>query len=117
MNNLRTPSLIEVTLKAAIVHTATYFVMGVFAFYTFNYAQEFETGHLAGLMRSTSDPMIAAGPLFQPIRGILFGIVFYAIRDVVFTRPRGWLTMWLLLVVLGIWNTFGPTPGSIEGAL
>lgn len=117
MANLRTPSLVEVTLKAAIVHTATYFVMGLFALVTFNYAQEFATGSLAGLMRDIGDPMIAAGPLFQPIRGILFGVCFYAVRDVVFARPRGWLTMWLLLVVLGILNTFGPAPGSIEGAI
>ena len=58
-----------------------------------------------------------AGPLFQPIRGILFGIVFYLLREPFFSRKDGWLIMWITLVVVGIIGTFGPTPGSLEGML
>lgn len=111
------PSLAEVTLKATIVHTATYFVMGLMALYAFNYAELFSTGDLKNLMRDIDHPLVIAGPLFQPIRGILFGICFYAIREVVFTRSNGWLIMWLLLAVLGILNTFAAATGSIEGAI
>jgi len=56
-----------------------------------------------------------AGPLFQPIRGILFGLVFYLLRDAFFGGKNGWLTMWIVLVVVGIFSTFGPSPGSVEG--
>ncbi len=62
-----------------------------------------------------SDPMIMAGPLFQPIRGVVFALVIYPLRDVVFSRRRGWLLLFWELVALGVVSTFGPTPGSLEG--
>ena len=68
-------------------------------------------------MRQTGDPLVAAGPLFQLLRGFLFGIVFYALRDVVFPRKYGWLTMWLVLVIVGVISPFGAAPSSIEGVL
>jgi hypothetical protein len=63
------------------------------------------------------DPQVATGLLFQPIRGALFGLCFFAVRDAVFGRKQGWLIMWLLLVVIGIVSPFGPAPGSIEGLI
>lgn len=111
------PSFSEIVLKSAIVHTGTYFVVGASAFYAFNYSEIFVSGPLAEIMRPTTDPIVAAGPLFQPIRGVLFGLVFYMLRDFLFVRNRGWLIMWAMLAILGILNTFGPTPGSIEGAI
>jgi ABC-type dipeptide/oligopeptide/nickel transport system permease component len=58
-----------------------------------------------------------AGPLFQPLRGLLFGLVFYSLRESLFGKKHGWLVMWSLLVTVGIVNTFGPSPGSIEGLI
>lgn len=106
-----------IVLKATIVHTATYFVVGLFALYAFNYADAFAHGPEAAYMRPVTDPWVAAGPLFQPIRGFLFGVVFYLLRDALFTRTHGWLVMWITLAVLGIVNPFGPVQGSIEGAI
>jgi hypothetical protein len=68
-------------------------------------------------MRQTDEAIVMAGPLFQPLRGFLFGICFYPFRSVLFGRPRGWAVMWCLLVVVGILSTFGPAPGSIEGMI
>jgi hypothetical protein len=68
-------------------------------------------------MRPTTDPWVAAGPLFQPVRGFLFGIVFYLLRDALFVRKYGWLVMWAMLAILGIINPFGAVSGSIEGAI
>jgi hypothetical protein len=56
-----------------------------------------------------------AGPLFQPIRGFLFGFVFYLLREPFFRRPRGWLILWATLVVIGIIGQFTGGLGSIEG--
>lgn len=56
-----------------------------------------------------------AGSLFQPTPGLLFAVVFYLLREVFFGRENGWLILWLVLVVVGIFSTFGPTPSSIEG--
>ncbi len=113
----RSPGLIELVVKSAVVHTASYFVIGATAMVIFNYAGSFETGELASFMRPTSDPLVMAGPLFQPIRGALFGVVFYLLRGALFSRPDGWLIGWAMLAIVGIINTFGPPPGSIEGAI
>ena len=111
------PSWGSIIFKTTIVHTATYLLMGLFALYTFNYAEKFSTGIMSELMRPTTDTVVMFGPLFQPIRGILFGIVFYLLRNVLFTQKFGWLIIWIMLSFVGILSTFGPTPGSIEGAI
>jgi hypothetical protein len=56
-----------------------------------------------------------AGPLFQPIRGLLFGGILYFLREPFFQRRRGWLLLWGTLVVIGIISTYGAAPGSLEG--
>jgi hypothetical protein len=32
-------------------------------------------------MRPMTDPLVIAGPLFQPLRGLVFALVFYPLRD------------------------------------
>ena len=113
----RLPGLTELVLKSAVVHTGSYFVIGATALFVFNYAGSFASGELQSFMRPTSDPLVMAGPLFQPIRGALFGLVFFLLRDTLYTRPNGWLIGWAMLAIVGIINTFGPPPGSIEGAI
>jgi hypothetical protein len=66
-------------------------------------------------MRPFDDPLVRLGPLFQPLRGFLFGVVFYLLRDVLFAKSAGWLTTWVVLAFVGIFSTFGPASGSIEG--
>ena len=109
-------SLGSLAFKSAVVHTVTYFAAGLVAYLAFDYTALFAEAPFRYFMRQTTDPIVMAGPLFQPIRGVLFGLAFYLVRDVVF-RPRGWVAMWVLLVVIGILSTFGPSPGSIEGLI
>jgi len=103
--------------KTAVVHTLTYFAVGLIAFSLFNYSARFADPALSSLMRQTDDPLVQAGVLFQPIRGVLFGLVFYLLRDVLFRQKNGWLITWITLVVIGIISTFGTAPGSIEGLI
>lgn len=113
----RRPSFWDITLKAIVTHTVTYFAVGLVAFALFDYTARFADATLSSFMRQTSDPLVAAGPLFQPIRGLLFGIVLYLLRNVLFRERDGWLRMWTMLVFVGIFSTFGPAPGSIEGLI
>jgi hypothetical protein len=106
-----------IAAKTAVVHTLTYFAVGLIAFSLFNYSASFADPALSSFMRQTDDPLVQAGVLFQPIRGILFGLVFYLLRNVLFRQKNGWLIMWITLVVIGIISTFGPAPGSIEGLI
>jgi hypothetical protein len=113
----RRPTFWTVTLKTIVAHTITYFAVGLFAFTVFDYSARFADPSIGCFMRQTDDPLVAAGPLFQPIRGFLFGIVFYRLRDVLFRGRGGWFPMWVMLVLVGIFSTFGPTPGSVEGMI
>lgn len=105
------------TLKAIAAHTITYFVVGWIAFTIFDYATQFAETDLRTFMRQTDDPMVALGPALQPIRGILFALAFYPLREILFRRRNGWLITWWLLISLGILSTFGPAIGSIEGII
>jgi hypothetical protein len=111
------PTILEVIFKTIVTHTVTYFIMGLIASTLFEYGRLYAETSLNLLMRQISDPLVMAGPLFQPIRGLLFGIVFFLLRDTLFGRKNGWLVMWITLVVIGILSPFGPSPGSIEGMI
>jgi hypothetical protein len=111
------PSLGEVVVKTTVAHTVTYFLVGLAAFWFFDYARKFADPGVRSLMRQTDEPWVMAGPLFQPIRGLMFGLVFYLLRDAVFSARKGWLVLWAVLVVVGILGTFGPAPGSLEGVV
>jgi hypothetical protein len=113
----RRPSLSSLTVKTVIVHTVTYFVAGVLAYTLGDYEKTYSEPPLSYFMRPTSDPWVMAGPLFQPVRGVIFALAFYPFRDVLFAERGGWLRMWWLLVALGILSTFGAAPGSVEGLI
>lgn len=98
-----------------LVHTVTYFIVGLLSFLLLDYSAKYADQVVSASLRQTDHPMVTAGPLFQVLRGFLFGIVFYALRDIFFSRPRGWTTNWLVLIFVGILSPFSAAPGSIEG--
>jgi hypothetical protein len=110
-------TLPSLTLKTIVVHTVTYFIAGILAFTINDYKTMYAQPPLSYLMRQTNDPIVMAGSLFQPIRGVLFALAFYPLRGILFDRPRGWLTLWWLLLALGVLSTFGPAFGSVEGLI
>lgn len=114
---MKQASFNSIVWKTTLVHTVTYFLVGLVSFLFLDYTAKYADEVVSGFMRQTNDPLVAAGPGFQIVRGLLFGIVFYALRDVVFTQKRGWLTLWLVLVIVGILSPFGAAPSSIEGML
>ncbi len=117
MNNYPQPTLTGLIVKTCIVHTLTYTMIGIFAFNVLNYTEAFSSGALASFMRPTSHPLIKAGPMLQPIRGLIFALAFFPLRDSFFGKRNGWLTLWWTLIALGILSTFGPSPASIEGMI
>ena len=114
MNNHQ-PGFWEITAKTIVSHTVTYVFVGIFAFVLLDYTEQFAQPETASWMRQTDDPMVMAGPLFQPLRGLIFALAFYPLRHCLFGKKNSWLILWWLLVALGILSTFGPAPGSIEG--
>ena len=110
-------TLFGLTLKAIVVHTITYFLVGLVASTVFNYASDFAQADMRTWMRQTDDPIVALGPALQFLRGILFALAFYPLREILFGRKNGWLVTWLLLVMVGILSTFAPASGSVEGVI
>ena len=108
-------TLTGLTVKTVVVHTITYFIAGFLAYTLGGYEKTFAQPPLSYLMRPTTDPVVMAGPLFQPIRGVIFALALYPLRSVLFGERRGWLILWWLLLALGVLSTFGPSPGSVEG--
>ena len=110
-------TLSSLTVKTVVVHTVTYFLAGLLAYTLGGYERTFSEPPLSYFMRPTSDRLVMAGPLFQPIRGIIFALALYPLRRVLFAERRGWLILWWLLLALGVLSTFGPAPGSVEGLI
>jgi len=115
--NTTKASLTGLILKSAVLHALTYFLAGWIAYSLFEYHGLFAIPSLAGFMRPTDSVWVMIGPLFQPLRGMLFALAIYPLWGSLFNRKYGWLVIWWLLVAIGILSTYGPTPGSIEGLL
>jgi len=107
----------SLVFKTSIVHTVSYFVVGILAAALLDYEKVFAGPVLGSYMRPLSDPWVMAGPLFQPLRGIVFASALYPLREILFQTKRGWLSLWWLLVALGVLSTFGPAPSSIDGVI
>ncbi len=71
-------------LKTIVTHTVTYFVFGVLAMFVFDYARLFAKTELRFLMRLITDPLVMAGPLLQPIRGLFIGTMLFMLRETTF---------------------------------
>ena len=112
-----TITLPSLTVKTIVTHTVTYFVAGILAFTLNDYERMYAQPPLSYFMRPTSDRLVMAGPLFQPVRGVIFALAFYPLRSILFGTRRGWLTLWWLLLALGVLSTFGPAFGSVEGLI
>jgi len=113
MNN--PPRFLPLAARTMVCHTITYVVMGALAAHFLNYADLLSRPDSG--MRHMTDPWVMAGPLFQPLRGLVFALVFYPLRESLFGRKYGWLLMGWMLIALGILCTFGPSAGSIEGMI
>ena len=111
------PTLSSLVVKTVVVHTVTYFIAGVLAYTINDYQTAYARPPLSYIMRPTTKPVVMAGPLFQPIRGIIFALALYPLRAILFGQRRGWLILWWLLLALGVLSTFGPAFGSVEGLI
>jgi hypothetical protein len=98
-------------------HMISYFIMGIIASTLLDYKSAFENPPLSFLMRPTDSPWVAAGPMLQVIRGLIFSVVLWIFNDSFLLKKYGWLKLWGLIVGLSVLSTTGPAPGSIEGMI
>ena len=99
--------------KATVAHLVTYIACGLVAFNLFHYGDFVES---LGF-RPMEEISMAMVVITQIVRGVLYGFAVWWMRDSVIGKKRGWLRLWGILVILGIFDTYGPALGSIEGML
>jgi hypothetical protein len=101
--------------KVTLAHIITYTVVTLIAMpLTFSYADS--VVELMGF-RPLDEISIGAVLIGQIIRGLLLGIVIWWIKDSIIGKKLAWLKLWAILVILGIFNTYGPAHGSIQGLI
>jgi len=101
--------------KVIAAHIITYMVVALIAApLTFDYAES-----IVDLMgfRPLDEISMGAVLIGQIIRGLLLGIVIWWIKDSIIGKRLAWLKLWAILVILGIFNTYGPAQGSIQGMI
>lgn len=103
--------------KVSIYHVVTYIVCGIIFSSLFNYSELFSEGCMAYYMHPVASTNTLMGPLFQVVRGVLFGLVLLLLRDYIRTEKLGFLKLFSLMLVFGIINTPGPALSSIEGMI
>ncbi len=107
-------------IKATVAHMVTYFVCGVIFSLALNYEGVWQSGMFGSgetAMRDYNSWWIAAGPLLQVFRGMLFGGILLLIPREFFKHKYAWLKLWAIVAGIGIINTPGPGSGSIEGII
>jgi hypothetical protein len=73
MENAR-PRFVTLAANPMVCHTIPYGIIGILTAHVLDYASLF--AHPDSGMRQITDPWVMAGPLFQPLRGLVFASVF-----------------------------------------
>ncbi|NMA68905.1 MAG: hypothetical protein GX958_05755 [Desulfitobacterium sp.] len=102
--------------RVTFIHIATYILCGIVFSMLFDYESLYALEGVKSFMRPVSGESAILGPLVQVVRGMLFGVVLLLGKEL-FTSKYGWLKLWLFILILGIINTPGPAPSSIEGMI
>ena len=102
---------------ATAAHVLTYFFAGLLASSLLDYRAALSQPVIRDYMVGFAAAPVFLGPLFQLLRGLVFGLVLLPLRGFLAGARRGWLHLWLLMVGLGIVSTPAAAPCSIEGVL
>jgi len=115
MANLLSNEKFRFFMKVIAAHVITYAIVTIIAMpLTFNYADI--AVELMGF--KPLDEISMGAVLFgQIIRGLLLGVVIWWIKDSIIGKRLAWLKLWAILIMLGIFNTYGPAHGSIQGMI
>lgn len=104
-------------LRVIIAHTLTYFIFGMIMSNVFDYGEIFQREIIRDFMLPIDEHNVILGPFLQPLRGLIFALGLWPVRNLLVEKKRGWLVLWGLLVTIGILSTPAAAPCSIEGVL
>ena len=98
-------------LKVTFAHIFTYIICGVIAMTLFDYMEWIAEQEN---WREPNDLMYAFALPLQLVRGALYGIALLFFKDTLLHSKYGFIKLYLIMIILGIFNTPAPSPGSIE---
>lgn len=110
-------AFVNFAVRVVIVHTLTYFVFGMVMSKVFDYARVFQQEIIRDFMRPVGSTSVFLGPVLQPLRGLLYAVGLWPIRNVILERKHGWLIVWGIFVLFGILGTPAASPSSMEGVI
>ena len=94
-------------LKVVFTHVITYCVCGMISYRINNYKEWIEKNQGVN-WRDKNSLIFQLSPVFQILRGILFGIVLLLIKDVIIDTNLGFLKLFVILTILGLFNVYSP---------
>ena len=111
MNKEKEKENIRFFLKVTFAHVFTYIFCGVIAMTLFNYIEWIAEQEN---WREQNDIMYAFALPLQLVRGALYGIALLLLKDTLLQSKYGMIKLYLIMIILGIFNTSAPSSGSIE---
>lgn len=117
LKSLRVDGRLAFVLRAMLYHSLSYVFVGLLASKVLDYQDALSQPVISDFMKPPQGGAVGLGPWLQPLRGLLFGLVLLPFRELLAQRPRGWLTLWSLFLVLGIVGTPAAAPSSLEGLI
>ena len=108
---------IKFVIRMMVIHVLTYLLCGVVFSALFDYTALYQQENINTFMRAVGSASSLIGPVMQVVRGLLFGLILLLLKDSIIGKKYGWLKLWAIIVGIGIINTPGPTPCSIEGII
>jgi len=101
--------------RITAAHMIAYTIAGIFALIFLDYENLFASGTFSLMMKPTTDPIVALGPVFQVIRGLIMGLVLLPVRKVFTEEKYGFVKLGFLILGLSVLSTFTAADGSIDG--
>jgi hypothetical protein len=113
---------LEFAWRVVACHMTSYFVIGWLASSVLGYRELFGSGDSPApgawqYMRAFDSPWVAAGPMLQVVRGLLFAGVLWPLRSLWVDEQTGAWRVWALVVGLAMVGATAAAPGSLEGII
>lgn len=102
--------------RIMMIHIFTYLICGVIFSALFHYDVLYQQSNVKYFMWPVGSSSNLIGPAFQIVRGLLFGVILLFLKSVM-QQKGGWFKLWIIIAGIGIINTPGPAPCSIEGLI
>lgn len=101
--------------RITAIHVFTYIISAIIFATGFEYSELFRKGIASYYMKSYGSVSIIAGPFIQLFRGVLYGVVLLLTKDSFIDKKHSFLKLWIVMLILGLFNPLTISPGSVMG--